>query len=74
MENEDDEIWELVFSTTIPYKAEIIKAVLEEENITCVIINKQDSSYLSFGEIELYVKRNEVLQAKHILNREDIGE
>jgi len=38
------------------YLAEIAKEVLEDNNIEAVIINKKDSSYTSFGDIELYVK------------------
>jgi len=61
--------WEVVFSTNQLYKAEIIKGMLEEEGIQAVIINKQDSSYIAFGEIELYVPREEVLNAKQIMER-----
>ena len=68
MKNDNDESWELIYTTPVPYKAEIMRSLLDEENIDSVIINKQDSSYLNFGEIELYVKQAEVLQAKHIID------
>ncbi len=61
--------WEVIFSTTLLYKAEIIKGLLEDEGIPCVIVNKQDSSYLAFGEIELFVPREDVLKAKQIMER-----
>jgi hypothetical protein len=64
-----DDQWEMIFSATKLYRAEILKALLEEENIPSVIINKQDSSYLIFGEIEVYVRRDDILQAKTIVNR-----
>ena len=35
---------------------EIIKQMLDENNITAVTLNKQDSSYNMFGSIDLYVK------------------
>lgn len=38
-------------------QAEIVKQMLEENNIPAVLLNKQDSSYL-FGKIELYVHEN----------------
>lgn len=36
-------------------KASIIKGMLEENNVPVSLLNKQDSSYVNFGEIELYV-------------------
>jgi hypothetical protein len=69
MKDNSGEAWELIFSTAMPYQAEILKSLLEEENIISVIINKQDSSYLTFGEIELYVKQDDVLRAKQIIIR-----
>jgi len=61
-----DSNWALVYSTGVPYKAEIFKAILEENNIESVVINKQDSSY-HFGELELYVKANDAVKAKHLI-------
>ncbi len=66
---DQDSHWEVVFSTTLLYKAEIIKGMLEEEGIQAVIVNKQDSSYIAFGEIELFVPRENVLDAKQIMER-----
>jgi len=64
MEDRNKEQWEKVFSTNAIYQAEILKALLEEENIVSVVVNKQDSSYLSFGEVEVYVKSEDILKAK----------
>ena len=47
--------WFKLYSTKNYLEANIIKGMLEENNIKAVILNKQDSSYLAFGEIELYV-------------------
>lgn len=58
--------WVKLLSTTIN-QAELKKALLQSENINAVIINKQDSSYL-FGEAELYVKQDDVIRAKRILD------
>jgi hypothetical protein len=66
-----DEHWEVIFSSSQQYQVEIMKAVLEGENIPCVIVNKQDSSYIAFGEIELYVKSDDILKAKLIINRSE---
>jgi len=66
--------WEVVFSTNLLYKAEIIRGLLEEEGIHSVIVNKQDSSYVAFGEIELLVPREEVLNARQIMERAPTNE
>ena len=59
--------WEVLYVTRHPYKAEILKGVLEENEIQAVIINKQDSAYVVIGEIEVYVKRNDLVKAIQIL-------
>ena len=68
MKDDEEDQWELIFSSTAPYQAEIARSLLSENDIVSVIVNKQDSSYLTFGEIELYVKRSEILKAKQIIN------
>ena len=61
--------WEVVFTTNLLYKAEILRGLLDEEGIQAVIVNKQDSSYISFGEIDLLVPLEDVLTAKQIMVR-----
>jgi hypothetical protein len=49
--------WTSVYKSLNRFEAEVIKGNIENEGIPCVIINKQDSSYLSIvpGMIELHV-------------------
>ena len=47
--------WFMLYSTKNYLEANIIKGKLEENNIRAVILNKQDTNYVSIGEIELYV-------------------
>ena len=56
-----------LLSTDNPNKAEITKQMLEENNINVVLLNKQDTSYLMFGSIELYVNEEQLNQAKDLL-------
>tara|TARA_B100000963_G_C22640451_1_gene680087 strand:+ start:12382 stop:12567 length:186 start_codon:yes stop_codon:yes gene_type:complete len=56
-----------VYSSNNPNQAIIIKQMLEENGINVVLLNKQDSSYLMFGPIELYVHEKEINQAKKLL-------
>ena len=56
-----------LLSTDNPNKAEIIKQMLEANNISVVLLNKQDSSYLMFGSIELYVNEVQFKKATNLL-------
>lgn len=47
--------WFLIYSTKQLPQASIIKGMLEENQVPVMLVNKQDSSYLNFGEIEVYV-------------------
>jgi hypothetical protein len=47
--------WKRIFTTQNIAEASIVKGMLEENNLQVMLINKQDSSYLNFGEIELHV-------------------
>ena len=49
------ENWYKLLSTTESYKAEIIRGLLEENQIPVILVNKQDSSYVFLGEIEVHV-------------------
>lgn len=56
-----------VLSTDNPNKAAIVKQMLEENNIKVVLLNKQDSSYLMFGLVELYVKEDQLEETENLL-------
>ncbi len=59
--------WVLLYSSTILHDVHLKRIFLEENGIETVIINKQDSVYMTFGEIELYVNRNYILKAKKLI-------
>ena len=61
--------WTKIFTSTEQHAITMAKGILKEKDIESVEINKRDSSYQSFGEIELYVKNTEVIQAKYILSK-----
>lgn len=61
----DDKV--LVYSTNKAYQIELLKEYLADHSIASFIINKQDSSYL-FGDIELYVNSDDVIQAKRLIS------
>ena len=64
-----EEHWEMIYSSTLLYRVEMLKDLLQNEEIPAVIINKKDSSYLAFGEIELHVQQPDVLKAKIIVSK-----
>ncbi|MCC6690591.1 MAG: DUF2007 domain-containing protein [Bacteroidia bacterium] len=60
--------WIKIYTTAEIHKAELLKALLIENDILCVIINTQDSLYKSIGEAALYVERDNVIRAKYIMD------
>jgi len=60
--------WITLVKTSKPYQLNLIKGKLLKNKIHAVIINKIDSSYLSFGEAELKVLASDFEKAHEILN------
>jgi hypothetical protein len=60
--------WVKVYSSSKEYLVEITHGILEEEGIESVIINKIDSAYL-FGESELFVRKEDALEALQIISK-----
>lgn len=58
--------WVSIFSTDQPYLADIARLVLDENNISSIIMNKKDSFY-KIGEVDLYVNRDHALRAKNLI-------
>jgi hypothetical protein len=58
--------WQVVYSDGFPPAVELRRAVLEENGIPAVILNKRDSSYL-FGYVELLVQEEDVERAQAVL-------
>lgn len=59
--------WTKIYASGKMYQVELLRGLLEENNIEAYIMNKQDSAYL-FGELELYVLADDVMKAMHIIN------
>jgi len=60
--------WVKIHVVSQEYEAEMVKGLLEENEIECVIVNKKDSSYL-FGEIEIFVDVENAFLAKQIITK-----
>jgi Putative prokaryotic signal transducing protein len=49
--------WQKIYSTRNYAEASIIQGLLEQNDIPVQVLNKQDSSYVNFGDIEIYVPK-----------------
>lgn len=65
------ENWATIFTTDKEYQAQIIAALLEENEVICQVVNKKDAAYL-FGEIEIMVPAEWVIKAKAIIQKSEI--
>ena len=59
--------WIKIYKSTNFYQSEIVKQMLLQHNITAVLLNKQDSSYRSFGNVEVYVHQEDFDHAIELL-------
>ncbi len=67
-----DKNWEKVHSSNLPHSIELLRTILEEHGINAIILNQQDSTYPVIGEAELYVHRENVVQALQIINKSQL--
>ena len=58
--------WIVIYSSPQLYEAEMVRSILAENEIECVIMNKKDSNY-GFGEIEVYVPTADAFKAKQLI-------
>ena len=65
----NDNDWVHVYSSAYPHKVNIVKAVLADNSIKSVEVNKQDSVYIMIGDIELYVHRDDELLASFLIKK-----
>lgn len=58
--------WQKVYADKHEYRAEIVKAVLEDQGMSPILINKKDAAY-QFGYFELHVSPEEVIRSIKII-------
>jgi hypothetical protein len=59
--------WIKIFTSSNFYQAEIVKHVLTEHDIDTVMLNKQDSAHRTFGQVEIYIHKDNFSQAIEIM-------
>jgi hypothetical protein len=67
-----DNSWQCVYYSNQLHKIEIVKAVLEDQNIKSVVVDKRDSNYIAVGDIEVYVPNEDAILAKIIIGQNEL--
>jgi hypothetical protein len=62
--------WQKVYMSRNPAEASIIQGMLEENHVPVQVMNKLDSSYLNFGDIELYVPEHLYITAQQLIGQQ----
>jgi len=60
------ENWIVIYSTNKLYEAELVKEIMADNEIECIVMNKQDSAYM-FGDIELMVPLADEIRANELI-------
>ena len=64
--------WVPVYTSSQLHKVELLKQVLHSRGIESVVLNQQDSTYVSIGEIKLLVKNTDVIRAIKTIEESDL--
>ncbi|MBA3649242.1 MAG: DUF2007 domain-containing protein [Chitinophagales bacterium] len=67
-----DTEWIKVYETSKPHQAAMVQSILEEHNIKAVILNQQDSSYITIGEVAVYVSIEQAAEAYVIIDNQPL--
>lgn len=64
--------WQCIYFNNQMHKIEIVKAVLDDQDIKAVVVDKRDSSYFMVGDIEIYVSNEDAILAKIIIEQNEL--
>lgn len=70
--NSQDPDYVKVYASTMPHKIQIVKAVLEDNQIQSFEVNKKDSAYTFMGEIDLYVNEKDSVLAEFLIKTHEL--
>ena len=62
--------WQKVFETENNIRASMVSDLLKEKGLNPIIVNKKDSSLNNFGQLEILVSPEDVLQALKLINED----
>lgn len=63
--------WTEIFTTSSSALANMKKHLLEDANIKVVLLNQKDSLYNNFGEIKIYVRPDDAIEAIRIIKDDE---
>ena len=58
----------MILQSDIEFQVNLLKVKLESSGIPCWVINKHDSAYNNFGDLELYVNSSDEEMARKIIS------
>jgi hypothetical protein len=61
----------MIYSTSQEHLANLLIVKLKANDIEAVILNQKDSMYNAFGLFEIYVKADDVVRAKYIIDKDN---
>ena len=61
--------WQKVYEDPTSYRTEIVRSILEGNNLNPVVLSKKDTAY-QFGHFEVHVAPDHVIQALRIIKEE----
>ncbi len=66
--------WAIIYKSNNANESQIVKSVLEDNGIDVVIVDKMDSmhTHLMNAGVELHVKPEDVIKAKHIISKNSL--
>ena len=64
--------WKCIYFNNQMHKIEIVRAVLNDQDIKSVVVDKRDSSYFMVGDIEIYVSNEDAILAKIIIEQNEL--
>ena len=59
--------WVRIYSSTQLHHVELLRQLMEREGIPSIILNRRDSFYITIGEIDLMVPRDQAIPAKKVV-------
>lgn len=59
--------WVQVYSSTQLHTVQLLKHILSSHGIDSIVLNQQDSIYVTIGTINLLVQNTDVIPAKKII-------
>ncbi|RFZ82881.1 hypothetical protein DYU05_12025 [Mucilaginibacter terrenus] len=59
--------WVKIFTSSNFYQSEIVKQMLTGHHIDAVLLNRQASSHQAFGDIEVYIHKEDFSEAIELM-------